>query len=80
MCYSNKDELQGVSGKFHRSPDLPMWTRRERIQLPQYSWSARGSQLPEGGMLLPYCFALLVGLLPGHMEDKEHAYATARLS
>ena len=47
----------------------------------QYSGSGRGSQPPEGGILLPCCFALLVEVpLPGHAEGKEHAESIPVLS
>ncbi len=35
------------------------WIRLEHIQHYQYSGSVRGSQPPQGGMLLPCCFASL---------------------
>jgi hypothetical protein len=38
-----------------------------------------GSQLPEGGIFLPWCFAFPVSA-PGHVEGKAHADDAALLS
>src|SRR6266702_41732 len=61
MCSATKDEVRGSVWSLWLCPRHPQsaWTRRERYTVPwtasntsQYSGSGRGSQPPEGGMLL----------------------------
>src|SRR5215472_10734286 len=55
--------LQGESGVFRHAPDPPFSVDPPTAasNTSQDSMSAWGSQPPEGGKLLPCCFALLAG-------------------
>ena len=86
MCSATKDEVRGSVWSLWLCPRHPQsaWTRRERYTVPwtasntsQYSGSGRGSQPPEGGMLLRIPGRVL---LPGHAEVKEHAESIPVLS
>ena len=63
MCYATKDEFTGRVWSFSPCPRPPnqRGPASSASNTSQYSGSAWGSQPPAGGMLLPCCFAFLVG-------------------